>query len=189
MLQWRPYWIVPNPTTRGTPTCLWWFLKTLHPYLSPCKISKTCHQVHDFINWLPATVWSEQKISWRFQLWNNILSANINPNVSEFYFFGSHKAAICNNLCTTRVDVKLLLMPFSVIFCVAPSAPMLKYICYMWKRQGAHKSRRIFTSLCPHDNTCILWYFVLLFIVYADITVMYTTQKQFRSLGPVSIAQ
>ena len=30
-----------------TPTCLRWFLKTLYPYLSPCQISKTCHQVHD----------------------------------------------------------------------------------------------------------------------------------------------
>ena len=30
-----------------TPTCLRWFLETLYPYLSPCQISKTCHQVHD----------------------------------------------------------------------------------------------------------------------------------------------
>ena len=30
-----------------TSTCLRWFLETLYPYLSPCQISKTCHQVHD----------------------------------------------------------------------------------------------------------------------------------------------
>ena len=31
-------------------------------------------------------------------VWNNILSININPNVSEFVFSRSLKAAICNNL-------------------------------------------------------------------------------------------
>ena len=31
-------------------------------------------------------------------IWNNILSVNINPNVSEFIFSRSLKAAICNNL-------------------------------------------------------------------------------------------
>ena len=31
-------------------------------------------------------------------VWNNILSVNINPNVSEFIFSRSRKAAICNNL-------------------------------------------------------------------------------------------
>ena len=31
-------------------------------------------------------------------VWNNILSTNINPNVSEFIFSRSLKAAICNNL-------------------------------------------------------------------------------------------
>ena len=31
-------------------------------------------------------------------VWNNILSVNINPNVSEFIFSRSLKAAICNNL-------------------------------------------------------------------------------------------
>ena len=39
-------------------------------------------------------------------VWNNILSVNINPNVSEFIFSRSLKAAICNDLlwyklCTT----------------------------------------------------------------------------------------
>ena len=31
-------------------------------------------------------------------VWNNILSVNINPNVSEFFFSRSLKAAICNDL-------------------------------------------------------------------------------------------
>ena len=37
-----------------TSTCLRWFLETLYPYLSPYQISKTCQQVHDFMNWYPA---------------------------------------------------------------------------------------------------------------------------------------
>ena len=31
-------------------------------------------------------------------VWNNILSVHINPNISEFMFFRSLNAAICNNL-------------------------------------------------------------------------------------------
>ena len=37
-----------------TSSCLRWFLETLYRYLSPYQISKTCHQVHDFMNWYPA---------------------------------------------------------------------------------------------------------------------------------------
>ena len=32
---------------RSRPFCLQWILKTRCPYLTPCQISKTCHQVHD----------------------------------------------------------------------------------------------------------------------------------------------
>ena len=30
------------------PICLRWILKIHCPYITPCQISKTCHQVHDF---------------------------------------------------------------------------------------------------------------------------------------------
>ena len=61
-------------------------------------------------------------------VWNNILSVNINPNVSEIIFYRSLKATICNGLlyshwCTTwhcAVDVLLLVVSFSVNFSVAP---------------------------------------------------------------------
>ena len=33
----------------ATPTCLRSVLETLDPYLLTCKISETCHQVHDFL--------------------------------------------------------------------------------------------------------------------------------------------
>ena len=29
------------------PTCVRWFLKTLYPYLTACKVLKSCHKVHD----------------------------------------------------------------------------------------------------------------------------------------------
>ena len=32
----------------ATPLCLRWFLNTLYPYVTPCKIAKTCHQVPDY---------------------------------------------------------------------------------------------------------------------------------------------
>ena len=38
---------------RALSTCLQSFLKTLYPYLSPCKISKTGHKVHDFLKLPP----------------------------------------------------------------------------------------------------------------------------------------
>ena len=39
-----------------TSTCLRWFLEILYPYLSLYQISKTCHQVHDFMNEYPASL-------------------------------------------------------------------------------------------------------------------------------------
>ena len=38
---------------RAISTCLRWFLKTLYPYLSPCKISRTGHKVHDSLKLPP----------------------------------------------------------------------------------------------------------------------------------------
>jgi len=32
----------------SSPTCVRWFLKTLYPYLTPCKVLKSCHKVHNF---------------------------------------------------------------------------------------------------------------------------------------------
>ena len=32
---------------RATPTCMRWFLKTLCPYITPCQIAKTYHQVRN----------------------------------------------------------------------------------------------------------------------------------------------
>ena len=52
-------------------------------------------------------------------------------------------------------------MSFCVtFFSVAPFAPLLKYTCYMCNRQGAHKSHRISSSLCSHDNALLYlnWY-------------------------------
>ena len=102
-------------------------------------------------------------------VWNNIRSVNLNRKVSEFIFSRSLRAAICNNLllsklCTTWhcvVDVQPLVMPFSVNFSVAPSAPLLEYTCYMWNRQGAHKSHRITSSPCPHDYLPLHLYWYL----------------------------
>ena len=46
-----------NLTSRGhqrsRPFCLRWILKTHCPYLTPCKISKTCHQVHKCYEFRP----------------------------------------------------------------------------------------------------------------------------------------
>ena len=46
-----------NLTSRGhqrsRPFCLRWILKTHCPYLTACKISKTCHQVHDCFEFRP----------------------------------------------------------------------------------------------------------------------------------------
>jgi len=37
-----------NGHQRSPPTCVRWFLKTLYPYLTACKVLKSCHKVHDF---------------------------------------------------------------------------------------------------------------------------------------------
>ena len=47
------------------------------------------------------SIWWHHQCGLRYvgaSIWNNILSVNINPNVSEFIFSRSLKAAICNNL-------------------------------------------------------------------------------------------
>ena len=57
-------------------------------------------------------------------------------------------------------------MSFCVSFCsVAPFAPLLKYTCYMCNRQGAHKSDRISSSLCSHDNALLYLYWYLHFML------------------------
>ena len=50
-------------------------------------------------------------------------------------------------------------------FSVAPFAPLLKYTCYMCNRQGAHKSHRISSSLCSHDNALLYLYWYLHFML------------------------
>ena len=50
-------------------------------------------------------------------------------------------------------------------FSVAPFAPLLKYTCYMCNRQGAHKSHRISSSLCSHDNALPYLYWYLHFML------------------------
>ena len=54
---------------------------------------------------------------------------------------------------------------FSSSFSVAPFAPLLKYTCYMCNRQGAHKSHRISSSLCSHDNALLYLYWYLHFML------------------------
>ena len=57
-------------------------------------------------------------------------------------------------------------MSFCVtFFSVAPFAPLLKYTCYMCNRQGAHKSHRISSSLCSHDNALLYLYWYLHFML------------------------
>ena len=112
-------------------------------------------------------------------VWNSILSVNINTNVSQFILPGSLKAAICDNLFKVRyhmcVNVILQVVPFECNFqffiSVAPFAPLLKYACYMWNQRSV-----------PQDFQFALlqwWYiivFVLVFIVYADMNMLYTLQ-------------
>ena len=39
---------------QGSPSnCVRWFLKTSYPYLTPCKVLKSCHKVHDFLKFPP----------------------------------------------------------------------------------------------------------------------------------------
>ena len=57
-------------------------------------------------------------------------------------------------------------MSFCVsFFSVAPFAPLLKYTCYMCNRQRAHKSDRISSSLCSHDNALLYLYWYLHFML------------------------
>ena len=41
----------------------------------------------------------------------------------------------------------------------------MKYTCYMCNRQGAHKSDRISSSLCSHDNALLYLYWYLHFML------------------------
>ena len=58
-----------------------------------------------------------------------------------------------------------MLLFFFSFFSVAPFAPLLKYTCYMCNRQGAHKSHRISSSLCSHDNALLYLYWYLHFML------------------------
>ena len=58
----------------NTSTCLRWFLETLYPFLSPYQISKTCHEVHDFMNWYPATMLYDSVVGCLRFLFHNMLS-------------------------------------------------------------------------------------------------------------------
>jgi len=48
------------------PTCVRWFLKTLYPYLTPCKVLKNCHKSARFLQILtyPAR-YRENDVVWR----------------------------------------------------------------------------------------------------------------------------
>jgi len=53
------------------PTCVRWFLKTLYPYLTACKVLKSCHKVHDFYKYwhIPspltcASTWRRVRCVW-----------------------------------------------------------------------------------------------------------------------------
>ena len=60
-----------------------------------------------------------------------------------------------------------------IFLAVAPVVPLLKYTCYMWNRQRAHKSHRISSSHCSHDN--ILFYFTgICSLWWYDYAVYYT---------------
>ena len=52
-----------------------------------------------------------------------------------------------------------------LFFSVAPFAPLLKYTCYMCNRHGAHKSHRISSFLCSHDNALLYLYWYLHFML------------------------
>ena len=65
---------------------------------SNIHVHDTCQKCHYH---LPLCRTNLRKCSLRYvgaSVWNNILSVNINPNISEFIFSRSLKAAICNNL-------------------------------------------------------------------------------------------
>ena len=63
-----------------TSTCLRCFLETLYRHLSPCHISQTCHQVHDFINYYPAIY--RQKASAKFSQYAFCDGRSVRPSVS-----------------------------------------------------------------------------------------------------------
>ena len=69
------------------------------------------------------------------------------------------------------------IMTGNVILCyffsVAPFAPLLKYTCYMCTRQGAHKSHRISSSLCSHDNALLYLYWYLYFMLMWSWCILY----------------
>ena len=60
-----------------------------------------------------------------------------------------------------------------LFFSVAPFAPLLKYTCYMCTRQGAHKSHRISSSLCSHDNALLYLYWYLYFMLIWSWCILY----------------
>ena len=61
----------------------------------------------------------------------------------------------------------------SYFFSVAPFAPLLKFTCYMWNRQGAHKSHRNSSSLCSHDNAVLYLYWYLYFMLIWPWCMLY----------------
>ena len=50
---------------------------------------------------------------------------------------------------------------------------LLKYTCYMCNRQGAHKSHRISSSLCSHDNALLYLYWYLHFMLIWPWCILY----------------
>ena len=62
---------------------------------------------------------------------------------------------------------------FFFFFSVAPFAPLLKYTCYMCNRQGAHKSHRISSSLCSHENALLYLYWYLYFMLIWTWCILY----------------
>ena len=123
---------------------------------SDTHMHDTCQRGHYHI---PLYITTLGKSSLRYVgalLWNKVLNAVINPNVSDSIFSRNLTTAICNNLLKQKF-YKNCMLPFtdeiivlsllhSCSQCILVEINEVKCI-----RQGAHKSNRISSSLCSHN--------------------------------------
>ena len=90
------------------PTCVRWFLKTLYPYLTPCKVKKNCHKSARFLQILTYSLPAIEKTMscgvWtRVAPRNRVLSGGRRPgSPGKGTNLGACNAAIRKNSLTTR---------------------------------------------------------------------------------------
>ena len=141
--------------------CLFTKKIAIYMYTIPTRSAIICHCVE--LTW-GSVVW-DMMVLLRGTTFVALISIQTSASWFSLEVLKQQYAITCFNLSYYHMTLYCWYITtgnvISANFSVAPSAPLLKHTCYMWNRQGAHKSHRISSSICSHDNLLLYLYWYL----------------------------